>query len=126
MLDAPPTVDALEDNRPRVAPGQPGVESWFLRANHPDRPLALWIKATSIVPRRGRPRVESWFIAFDGERGATWAARESHAWPEPSEDWCVERLVAGPLHMAVDPGAGEIISVRVFGAVKLKRTSSVE
>ncbi len=49
------------------------VESYFLRANHPDRPLALWAKATVLFPRRG-PRVrESWFIVFDGERDRTFA-----------------------------------------------------
>jgi hypothetical protein len=55
-------------NRFRGTTADGHVESYFLRANHPDRPLALWIKATVLFPRRG-PRVqESWCIVFAGER----------------------------------------------------------
>jgi hypothetical protein len=46
-------------------------ESYYLRANHPDRPLALWIRYTLLRPA-GRPQDavgELWAIVFDGERG---------------------------------------------------------
>jgi hypothetical protein len=45
-------------------------ESWFQRANHPDRPLAFWIRYTIFRPS-GRPEDalgELWAVLFDGER----------------------------------------------------------
>jgi hypothetical protein len=45
-------------------------ESFFQRANHPERPLAFWIRYTIFSPR-GRPADalgELWAIYFDGER----------------------------------------------------------
>lgn len=44
-------------------------ESYFLRANHPERPLAFWVRYTLFSPRR-RPADavgEQWAIFFDGE-----------------------------------------------------------
>jgi hypothetical protein len=38
--------------RPGGAPGH--YESWYLRANHPSRPLAFWIRYTIFSPA-GRP-----------------------------------------------------------------------
>jgi hypothetical protein len=60
-------------NRPRFVRGQAAghYESWFQRANHPSRPLALWIRYTIFSPA-GRPDDaigELWAIFFDGERG---------------------------------------------------------
>lgn len=45
-------------------------ESWFLRANHPTRPLAFWIRYTIFVPHgRAQEAIgELWAIHFDGER----------------------------------------------------------
>ena len=46
-------------------------ESWFLRANHPSRPLGFWIRYTIFSPG-GRPEAavgELWAILFDGEAG---------------------------------------------------------
>ena len=50
---------------PRVRGGH--VESYFLRANHPSRPLAFWAKATVLKPVGGMALQESWFVFFDGE-----------------------------------------------------------
>jgi hypothetical protein len=44
-------------------------ESFFLRANHPERPLAFWIRYTIFSPR-GKPNDavgELWAVWFDGE-----------------------------------------------------------
>lgn len=58
--------------------GQPGhVESYFLRANHPTRPLALWLKATILAPLHGPAVAESWFIWFDGEKNTTFAQKQT-------------------------------------------------
>jgi hypothetical protein len=52
-------------------PGQQAghYESFFLRANHPNHPLAFWIRYTLFSPNR-RPENalgELWAIFFDGE-----------------------------------------------------------
>ncbi len=58
--------------------GQKGhVESYFLRANHPTRPLALWLKATILAPLHGPAVAESWFIFFDGEKNTTFANKQT-------------------------------------------------
>ncbi|HEY2772822.1 MAG TPA: hypothetical protein VGK20_02090 [Candidatus Binatia bacterium] len=67
-------------NRCRFRSGETGghYESWFLRANHPDRPLAFWIRYTIFCPR-GRPDDavgELWAIFFDKERARTTAVKE--------------------------------------------------
>ena len=52
-------------------------ESWFLRANHPTRRLAFWIRYTIFVPQH-RPQDaigERWAILFDGERRMIRAAK---------------------------------------------------
>jgi len=60
----------------RHRPGVPGYESWFLRANHPSRPLAVWIRYTTTTPTRGARFGERWALWFDGERGHITAARD--------------------------------------------------
>ena len=59
-------------NRCRLDPARTvgHYESYFQRANHPTRPLALWIRYTIFSPE-GRPHDavgELWAIYFDGER----------------------------------------------------------
>lgn len=85
----------------RLHSGAPGhVESWFLRANHPSRPLAVWIKVTILAPLRpsgaplppGRPQggrtesapavVETWLVVFNGEANTTFAHRDTHPFGE--------------------------------------------
>ncbi|MCA9540314.1 MAG: hypothetical protein KC620_15555 [Myxococcales bacterium] len=67
------------DNALRFVPRQPKghVESFFLRANHPTRPLALWLKATLFAPRPDSAVAELWCVWFDGERRRTFAGRET-------------------------------------------------
>ena len=58
--------------------GQHGhVESYFLRANHPTRPLAVWLKVTVLAPLHGPAVAESWFVWFDGERDTTFAHKQT-------------------------------------------------
>lgn len=50
------------------ADGRGHVESYFLKANAPDRDLAVWVKLTILEPK-GRPGAavaETWAIVFDG------------------------------------------------------------
>jgi hypothetical protein len=56
-------------------------ESWFQRANHPQRALAFWIRYTIFSPAlRPQDAVgELWAIFFDGERGRVTAVKEAAA-----------------------------------------------
>lgn len=68
-------------NASRFSPGETGglYESYFLRANHPERPLAFWIRYTVFCPQ-GRPQDaqgELWAICFDGEAQHIAAVKES-------------------------------------------------
>lgn len=63
----------LHANDTRYRPGTRAghYESFFVRANHPSRPLAFWIRYTIFSPHH-RPEQaigELWAIAFDGETG---------------------------------------------------------
>ena len=53
-------------------------ESYFQRANHPERPLAFWVRYTIFSPRgRAREAVgEKWAIFFDGESRRITAVKE--------------------------------------------------
>lgn len=56
-------------------------ESYYLRANHPRRDLALWIRYTVFVPK-GRPQQaigELWSVFFDGETSEHVVAKEEHS-----------------------------------------------
>ncbi len=78
--------DSLQQHRDawngsRFRPGETGglYESYFLRANHPERPLAFWIRYTVFCPK-GRPdraQGELWAIYFDGETQQIAAVKES-------------------------------------------------
>lgn len=66
----------------KYRPGQTEghYESFYQRANHPDRPLAFWIRYTVFSPRR-RPEQaigELWAVFFDGETGRHVVAKEEH------------------------------------------------
>ena len=72
-------------NAPRFQLSQGGhVESWFVRANHPSRPLALWLKATVLRRLDGSAVAERWFIWFDGERGTSFGHRDTVALDQAS------------------------------------------
>jgi len=52
-------------------------ESFFIRANHPARPLAFWIRYTIFSPKDAAEKAvgELWAIFFDGERNRHVAAK---------------------------------------------------
>lgn len=57
------------DARYRPASQDGHYESFFVRANHPSRPLGFWIRYTIFSPRHHPEQAigELWAIAFDGE-----------------------------------------------------------
>jgi len=67
------TFEIARANHTRYQPGQRAghYESFFLRANHPTRPLAFWIRYTLFSPdRRPQDAVgEMWAVLFDSESG---------------------------------------------------------
>jgi hypothetical protein len=78
------------------------VESWFLRANHPDRPLAFWLKITILAPLDGPAVVETWFVGFDGERKTHYGHRDTHPLGETALG---ATLSAGSYRFDFDGGA---------------------
>ncbi|WP_040808495.1 hypothetical protein [Nocardia concava] len=81
------TMTAIAYNSPRLRPGGDHVESWFVRANDPHSPRAVWIKATVLTAADGTALAQAWCSVFDGQRTHAWcldipleAARfEAHA-----------------------------------------------
>jgi hypothetical protein len=43
----------------------PYYESRYLRANHPDRPQALWLRETLLLPTAGESVADVWVMVFD-------------------------------------------------------------
>jgi hypothetical protein len=79
-MDTELTRARREANLTRYHPGQRGghYESFFVRANHPRRPLAFWIRYTIFSPE-GRPEDamgELWAVYFDGEAGRQVAVKK--------------------------------------------------
>lgn len=68
-----PHIARQQANFARYRPGQltGHYESFFVRANHPSRPLAFWIRYTIFSPHRQPERAigELWAILFDGDTG---------------------------------------------------------
>ncbi|HBC18398.1 MAG TPA: hypothetical protein DC022_06505, partial [Alcanivorax sp.] len=60
------------------APAKGGhYESWFVRANHPHKPQAIWIRYTLFRARDRRPALgEVWAVWSDGARQCTHAFKE--------------------------------------------------
>ncbi len=68
---------AWQGARWRDGQAQGHYESWFLRANHPSRAQAFWLRYTIFAPE-GQPQDaqgELWAIHFDGEGGRIRAAK---------------------------------------------------
>ena len=84
------------DNALRFSRGPGHVESYFLRANHPTRPLAVWLKSTVLAPLEGPAVAESWFIWFDGERGESLAHKQTHPFSAVSYSGDDELSITSP------------------------------
>jgi hypothetical protein len=66
-------MDLRSVNHTRYIPGQKNghYESFFQRANHPELPLAFWIRYTIFSPDRHPEKAigETWAVFFDGRNG---------------------------------------------------------
>ena len=68
-------------NQVRYVPGNKGhYESYFFRANHPNKDLAFWVRYTIFSPKgNGEGAIgELWSIFFDGEKNQISAAKSEH------------------------------------------------
>ena len=61
-------ITAVRANLPRFEVGTDHVESWFVRANDPSGPRAVWMKATVLTRKDGSSLVQAWCNTFDGDR----------------------------------------------------------
>lgn len=88
--------------------GQAGhYESWFLRANHPSKAQAFWIRYTLFSPKDKRPALgELWAIWFDGERNKVVAVKKE----QPLDDCQFDRE-----QMKVRIGASSLSSFQLSG-----------
>ena len=90
-------------NRLRYAGGREGhYESYFVRANHPERGVGFWIRYTIFAPKGQPDRAEAelWAAVFDDRAGRTVAV-----------------YAAAPLASASFGGNGDSLNVRIGDAV---------
>ena len=94
------------DNAPRFRTGTDHVESWFVRANDPAAPRALWLKATVLTRADGSSLAQAWCSVFDGDRTAGFrhdVPLEDAAFASPATG--LESRV-GPLRLVLGDGGG--------------------
>ena len=60
----------------------PYYESRFIRANHPDRPQAVWLRETLLLTSAGAASADVWVMVFDPEGAGNRALKQPH----PIED----------------------------------------
>jgi len=56
----------------------PYYESRFIRANHPDRAQAVWLRWTLLYPRPGEPVADVWVMVFDPDGRGNRALKQPH------------------------------------------------
>ncbi len=68
----------------------PYYESRYIRANHPDRPQALWLRETLLLPTAGEPVADVWVMVFDPDGSGNRALKEPYPIDAASyeyDDW---------------------------------------
>jgi hypothetical protein len=71
-----------------MQPKTPYYESRFIRANHPDEPLALWLRETLLLPTVGSPVADVWVMVFDPDGAGNRALKVGY--PIGSSDYHYE------------------------------------
>jgi hypothetical protein len=95
-------VVALPENAPRYPTHTGGhVESWFVRANHPTEPKAIWLKITVLRKEDGTAVADAWCTLFDGDR--TFGAKQTVPLAEARMDG--SEFTVGSCRMAPESGA---------------------
>ncbi|WP_326310845.1 hypothetical protein [Nocardia sp. CDC153] len=120
---------AIAQNSPRLRPGSDHVESWFVRANDPHSPRAVWIKATVLTsgdrparrpqppaashhdPRRadtdpGTAVAQAWCSVFDGKRTRAWCVDIPLATARFEAHALGQDIAVGPLSLLLHARGG--------------------
>jgi hypothetical protein len=61
-----------------VMPEAPYYESRYIRANHPERPQALWLRETLLLPTAGDPVADVWVMVFDPDGDGNRALKQPY------------------------------------------------
>jgi hypothetical protein len=56
----------------------PYYESRYIRANHPERPQALWLRETLLIPTAGDASADVWVMVFDPDGSGNRALKEPY------------------------------------------------
>ncbi|HEX8104388.1 MAG TPA: hypothetical protein VF533_17360 [Solirubrobacteraceae bacterium] len=89
---------------PTIAADRGHYESYYLRAAHPERPLALWLRHTVHKPPGGPAVGAQWLTLFDAERG------------EPPAAFKASGLTPRAATAGSDTGDGIVLGDSVFTA----------
>ncbi|MFF2550167.1 hypothetical protein ACFVUS_04160 [Nocardia sp. NPDC058058] len=98
---------ATEQNAPRLRPGADHVESWFIRANDPYSPRAVWIKATVLTGKDGTALAQAWCSVFDGDRTRAWCTDIPLDTARFEQNALGQAITAGPLRMQLTGRGGD-------------------
>jgi hypothetical protein len=118
----------------------PYYESRYIRANHPDRPQALWLRETLLLPTAGDPVADVWVMVFDPDGAGNRALKEPYsldaAFYEYDEwtarigaatldDRCAQGVVTGGARSArwdlrITPGTDEPVKLLTERAYKAR------
>jgi len=75
-----------------VKPEAPYYESRYIRANHPGRPQALWLRETLLLPVEGDPVADVWVMVFDPEGAGNRALKQPY--PIDAADYAYDNWTA--------------------------------
>ena len=106
----------IPDNAPRFFGGTDHVEAWFVRANDPAAPRALWLKATILTRADGSSLAQAWCSVFDADRTAGFR----HDVPLAEASFVSGAVglesEVGPLRLGLDPAGGRATGELASGA----------
>ena len=107
----------------------PYYESRFIRANHPNRPVALWLRETLVLTSGGAASADVWVMLFDPDNGGNLAIKQPHPVEDAEfrydtwtarigettiDDTCARGTLAGPRAASWDlriTGGGEPVKL---------------
>jgi hypothetical protein len=88
-----------------VMPEAPYYESRYIRANHPERPQALWLRETLLLPTAGDPVADVWVMVFDPEGEGNRALKQPY--PIDAADYEYDNWTARIGATSIDDRAAE-------------------
>lgn len=74
-----------------MTPKPPYYESRYIRANHPSRPKALWLRETMLLPRSKDSSADVWVMVFDPHGSGNRALKVPHPVDDAdfrADPWC--------------------------------------